>query len=66
MNRLPRPRPRPRPHPRPHPLPHPMSSRTHRCSSRTCCFSLRSMISCPEPLVANMLPLYHLGSSGHK
>ena len=30
--------PLPHPHPRPHPLPHPhpVSSRTHRCSSRTC------------------------------
>ena len=31
--------PLPHPHPRPHPLPHPISSRTHRCSSRTCSFS---------------------------
>ena len=28
--------PPPRLQPRPHPLPHPLSSRTHRCSSRTC------------------------------
>ena len=32
----PHPRPRPCPHPHPHPRPHPKSSRTHRCSSRTC------------------------------
>ena len=31
----PRPHPGPNPCPHPHPLPHPISSRTHRCSSRT-------------------------------
>ena len=36
MSPHPHPRPHPRPHPLPNPLPHPISSRTHRCSSRTC------------------------------
>ena len=38
------PLPRPDPHPLTHPLPHPMSSRTHRCSSRTCFLILLNLL----------------------
>ena len=52
MNPLPLPHPRPCPHSLPHP--HPVSSRTRRCSSRTCSIirsSQENSLAYPAPLV---------------
>ena len=59
------PLPHPHPHPRPRPRPHPISSRTHRCSSRTCflTYIYLVLISDSVPLAANVLDEYTSSTS---